>query len=83
MLCSHEFSACPIEPGLGRKRKAFDGGSSLRWEEEPALHLASAVAGCCMLCQCLNLAVFRLQFFFGKIPIALSLLFDKIYPTIN
>ncbi|CAL4978171.1 unnamed protein product [Urochloa decumbens] len=48
MSCSHEFSACPIEPDLGKKRKAFDGGNSLRWGEEPALHLASAMAALSM-----------------------------------
>ncbi|PNT70055.1 hypothetical protein BRADI_2g04655v3 [Brachypodium distachyon] len=43
MLCSHEFSFCPIELGFGKKRKAFDGGKSLRWGVEPVLHLVSVV----------------------------------------
>ncbi|KAL5221199.1 hypothetical protein ABZP36_025912 [Zizania latifolia] len=57
MLCSHEFSFCPIDPGFGKKRKALHGGKpQLRWGEEPVLHLASVVAALCM----------PLPFFFTK-----------------
>jgi hypothetical protein len=32
---------------------------------------------------CEAMAVFRSEIFGGNIPVALSLLFDKIYPTMN
>ncbi|WVZ72503.1 hypothetical protein U9M48_020952 [Paspalum notatum var. saurae] len=54
VLCSHEFSACPIEPDPGKKRKAFDGEYSLM-EATPSgggKSLRSTWPVQWLLCQC-------------------------------